>query len=86
MAFWNAQAAILKERNFGLSNTHGNHGEDVKEYLNAGFPAYARCAVSSYDFKATLSVGIAPSRSGILNTPLSAGNLIFLKLVRHYPD
>ncbi len=32
LAFWNGQDAILKERLFGLTNSEGNHGEDVKEY------------------------------------------------------
>jgi Mannosylglycerate hydrolase MGH1-like glycoside hydrolase domain len=32
MALWNGQDAILKERLFGLTNSEGNHGEDVKEY------------------------------------------------------
>ncbi len=30
-AFWNGNDPILKERLFGLDNTEGNHGEDVKE-------------------------------------------------------
>lgn len=30
-AFWNGKDTILKERFFGLNNTEGNHGEDVKE-------------------------------------------------------
>ena len=30
-AFWNGKDSILKERLFGLNNTEGNHGEDVKE-------------------------------------------------------
>lgn len=37
-AFWNGKDAILKERIFGLTNSEGNHGEDVKElyyYLDA---------------------------------------------------
>jgi hypothetical protein len=29
---WNERDAILKERLFGLTNSEGNHGEDVKEY------------------------------------------------------
>ena len=29
---WNGQDPILKERLFGLTNSEGNHGEDVKEY------------------------------------------------------
>jgi hypothetical protein len=32
LALWNGRDPILKERLFGLSNTEGNHGEDVKEY------------------------------------------------------
>jgi hypothetical protein len=32
VALWNERDAILKERLFGLTNSEGNHGEDVKEY------------------------------------------------------
>ena len=32
VALWNTTDAILKERLFGLTNSEGNHGEDVKEY------------------------------------------------------
>jgi Mannosylglycerate hydrolase MGH1-like glycoside hydrolase domain len=32
LAVWNGQDPILKERFFGLTNSEGNHGEDVKEY------------------------------------------------------
>lgn len=32
IALWNGNDAILKERLFGLNNSEGNHGEDVKEY------------------------------------------------------
>ncbi len=32
LALWNEKDAILKERLFGLTNSEGNHGEDVKEY------------------------------------------------------
>src|SRR5271155_2750884 len=31
LALWNGKDPILKERLFGLTNTQGNHGEDVKE-------------------------------------------------------
>jgi hypothetical protein len=31
IALWNGRDSILKERLFGLTNTEGNHGEDVKE-------------------------------------------------------
>jgi hypothetical protein len=32
LALWNGADPILKERLFGLANSEGNHGEDVKEY------------------------------------------------------
>jgi glycogen debranching enzyme len=32
IALWNENDPILKERLFGLTNSEGNHGEDVKEY------------------------------------------------------
>jgi hypothetical protein len=32
VALWNERDPILKERMFGLTNSEGNHGEDVKEY------------------------------------------------------
>ena len=32
LALWNGKDPILEERLFGLTNSEGNHGEDVKEY------------------------------------------------------
>jgi hypothetical protein len=32
LAMWNGKDPIVKERLFGLTNSEGNHGEDVKEY------------------------------------------------------
>jgi hypothetical protein len=32
LALWNGNDTIIKERLFGLTNSEGNHGEDVKEY------------------------------------------------------
>lgn len=43
LALWNGQDPILKERLYGLTNSEGNHGEDVKElywYLDAA-PSHA---------------------------------------------
>ena len=43
LALWNGRDPILKERMFGLSNSEGNHGEDVKElwwYLD-GTPTHS---------------------------------------------
>ena len=45
LALWNERDPILKERMFGLTNTQGNHGEDVKEnyfYLDAT-PTHSYC-------------------------------------------
>ncbi len=41
--FWNGKDSILKERLFGLSNSEGNHGEDVKElyYYLDNTPAHS---------------------------------------------
>jgi len=43
LALWNGRDAILKERLFGLSNSEGNHGEDVKElyYYLDGTPTHS---------------------------------------------
>jgi hypothetical protein len=32
LGLWNTKDPIIKERIFGLTNSQGNHGEDVKEY------------------------------------------------------
>ena len=32
LALWNGADPIIKERLFGVTNSEGNHGEDVKEY------------------------------------------------------
>ncbi|MEL7406033.1 MAG: glucosidase, partial [Cyanobacteria bacterium J06558_2] len=32
VSLWNGNDPILKERLYGLTNSQGNHGEDVKEY------------------------------------------------------
>ncbi len=31
LALWNGRDPIIKERMYGLTNSEGNHGEDVKE-------------------------------------------------------
>ncbi|MDT7543187.1 MAG: hypothetical protein QOE33_3091 [Acidobacteriota bacterium] len=45
LALWNGRDPILKERLYGLTNSEGNHGEDVKEsyfYLDAA-PSHSYC-------------------------------------------
>ncbi len=43
LALWNGADPILKERLFGLTNSEGNHGEDVKElyYYLDGTPTHS---------------------------------------------
>ena len=43
LALWNGRDPILKERLFGLTNSEGNHGEDVKElyYYLDGTPSHS---------------------------------------------
>lgn len=43
VALWNGRDPIMKERLFGLTNSQGNHGEDVKElyYYLDGLPSHA---------------------------------------------
>ena len=43
VALWNGRDPILKERLFGLTNSEGNHGEDVKElyFHGDGLPTHA---------------------------------------------
>src|SRR5947209_3581507 len=43
LALWNERDLILKERLFGLTNSEGNHGEDVKElyYYLDGTPTHS---------------------------------------------
>ena len=47
LALWNGKDPILKERLFGLTNSEGNHGEDVKEYYfyldSTPTHAYMKC-------------------------------------------
>jgi hypothetical protein len=47
LALWNGKDPIIKERLFGLTNSEGNHGEDVKEYYfyldNTPSHSYMKC-------------------------------------------
>jgi len=55
IALWNGNDPILKERLFGLTNTEGNHGEDVKElyYFLEATPTCSYCkALYKYPIQA----------------------------------
>lgn len=47
ISLWNGEDSIIKERLFGLTNSEGNHGEDVKEYYfyldNTPTHSYMKC-------------------------------------------
>jgi hypothetical protein len=55
LALWNGRDAILKERLFGLTNSEGNHGEDVKEYY-FHLDATPTCSYAKYLYKYPLRV------------------------------
>jgi len=55
LALWNGKDPILKERAFGLTNSEGNHGEDVKEiyhFLEATPTASYAAALYKYPLAA----------------------------------
>ena len=62
LALWNGQDPILKERLFGLANSEGNHGEDVKEYYfyldSTPTHSYMKCALQ------VPAAGLSLRRSG----------------------
>jgi hypothetical protein len=83
LALWNGKDPILKERLFGLTNSEGNHGEDVKEYYFYldSTPTHSymkdlyvgssrRCWMRTSSWVPTASV---PSRSSTSGTPTSSG-------------
>ena len=70
LALWNERDPILKERLFGLTNSEGNHGEDVKEYYfyvdNLPTHSYQRYLYkypqAEYPYNELVSVNRARSR------------------------
>ena len=70
LALWNERDPILKERLFGLTNSEGNHGEDVKEYYfyvdNLPTHSYQRYLYkypqTEYPYNELLAVNRARSR------------------------
>ncbi len=59
LSLWNGKDVILKERLFGLTNSEGNHGEDVKElyFYTDATPTYSyaqamyRYPIDAYPYK-----------------------------------
>ena len=83
LALWNGRDPMLKERLFGLTNSEGNHGEDVKEcyfYLDA-MPTssylrmlykYPQAEFPYGDLVASTARAASPTRSTSCSTPGSS--------------
>ena len=69
LALWNGADPILKERLFGLTNSEGNHGEDVKEYY-----FYLDCDADALLHEVSVQVSAArPFPMTISSRPTSRG-------------
>ncbi len=89
IALWNGRDPILKERLFGLTNTEGNHGEDVKEYYfyldSTPTHSYMKCLYKypqlAYPYTDLIETNRKRSRSEfeyeLLDTGVFAGNKYF---------
>ncbi len=89
LALWNGRDPILKERLFGLTNSEGNHGEDVKEYYFylASTPthSYMKCLYkypqSAYPYEDLISTNRRRSRNELeyelLDTGIFEGDRYF---------
>ncbi|MBU6281588.1 glucosidase [bacterium] len=89
LALWNGRDPILKERLFGLTNTEGNHGEDVKEvyFYVDGTPTHSfqsmlyRYPQSEFPYAALVEESARRSReepeSEVADTGVFAGSRFF---------
>jgi hypothetical protein len=101
LALWNGRDAILKERLFGLTNSEGNHGEDVKEYYfyldSAPTHAYAKMLYkypqAAFPYDQLLSENRRRSRGEFEYELIDTGVLdddrywdVFVELAKAEPD
>jgi hypothetical protein len=89
VALWNGRDPILKERMFGLTNSEGNHGEDVKEYYFYldGTPSHSymkylyKYPQAAYPYNDLVATNRRRSRTEmeyeLLDTGVFAGNRYF---------
>src|SRR3989337_2169458 len=89
LALWNGKDPIIKERLFGLTNSEGNHGEDVKEcyfYLDSTpTPSYMKYLYkypqAAFPYADLVDTSKARSRAEyeyeLLDTGAFAGNRYF---------
>jgi hypothetical protein len=81
LAVWNGQDPILKERLFGLTNSEGNHGEDVKEYYfyldSTPTHSYMKCLYkyphAAYPYGDLVETNRRRSRNDFEYEPLDTG-------------
>jgi hypothetical protein len=81
LALWNGHDPILKERLFGLTNSEGNHGEDVKEYYfyldNTPTHSYMRCLYkycqAAYPYRELVDINRSRSRQELEYELLDTG-------------
>ncbi len=101
LSLWNEKDPILKERMFGLTNSEGNHGEDVKEYYfyldNTPTHSYMKYLYkypqSAFPYSELTSVNRSRSRSEfeyeLLDTGAFDGNRyfdVFVEYAKNGPD
>src|SRR4051812_17223788 len=89
LALWNGRDSILKERLFGLTNSQGNHGEDVKEtyfYLDATptasyLKAQYRYPQAAFPYEKLLAENARRTKQDpefeLIDTGIFAGNRFF---------
>jgi Glycosyl hydrolase family 63 C-terminal domain len=101
VALWNGRDPILKERMFGLTNSEGNHGEDVKEYYFYldGTPTHSymqflyKYPQAEYPYRDLVETNSRRSRAEmeyeLLDTGVFAENRyfdVFVEYAKHAPD
>ena len=101
LALWNGRDPILKERMFGLTNSEGNHGEDVKEYYfyldSAPTHSYMKCLYkypqAAFPYSELVTTNKARSRNDmeyeLLDTGVFNGDRyfdIFVEYAKQTPE
>jgi hypothetical protein len=101
LALWNGRDPILKERLFGLTNSEGNHGEDVKEYYfyldSTPTHSYMKCLYkfpqSAYPYEDLIRTNRGRSRNELeyelLDTGIFEGDRyfdVFVEYAKAGPD
>jgi hypothetical protein len=98
LALWNGKDPILKERLFGLTNSEGNHGEDVKEYYfyldSTPTHSYMKCLYkypqAAYPYEDLLATNRSRTRNDfeyeLLDTGIFNDNRYFDVFVEYAKD